>query len=89
MPRGMVPRQPARTGRQDKVRVGRTLLSAQLPPQLSRKTLSASPTYSQARLNSSGSNEKPRQEVDGAKPQQVSAQRTSRRLPGFRAILPR
>lgn len=28
MPRGMVPRQPARTGRQDKVRVGRTLLSA-------------------------------------------------------------
>ncbi|MGA2345617.1 MAG: endonuclease III [Candidatus Sulfotelmatobacter sp.] len=28
MPRGVVPRQPARTGRQDKVRVGRTLLSA-------------------------------------------------------------
>ncbi len=28
MPRGMVPRQPARTGRQDKVRVARTLLSA-------------------------------------------------------------
>jgi len=28
MPRGVVPRQPARTGRQDKVGVGRTLLSA-------------------------------------------------------------
>ncbi len=28
MPRGVVPRQPARTGRQDKVRVARTLLSA-------------------------------------------------------------
>ena len=28
MPRGVVPRQPARTGRQDKVRVGRTLVSA-------------------------------------------------------------
>ncbi len=28
MPRGVVPRQPARTGRQDKVRAGRTLLSA-------------------------------------------------------------
>jgi endonuclease-3 len=28
MPRGLVPRQPARTGRQDKVRVARTLLSA-------------------------------------------------------------
>lgn len=29
MPRGIVPRQPARTGRQDKVSVGRTLMSAQ------------------------------------------------------------
>ena len=29
MPRGVVPRQPARTGRQDKVRVARTLMSAQ------------------------------------------------------------
>ena len=28
MPRGVVPRQPARTGRQDKVRVARTLMSA-------------------------------------------------------------
>src|SRR6202035_1202364 len=28
MPRGMVPRQPARSGRQDKVNVARTLLSA-------------------------------------------------------------
>ena len=28
MPRGVVPRQPARSGRQDKVRVGRTLLTA-------------------------------------------------------------
>ncbi|HME33700.1 MAG TPA: endonuclease III [Candidatus Sulfotelmatobacter sp.] len=28
MPRGVVPRQPARTGRQDKVRLGRTLLTA-------------------------------------------------------------
>jgi len=28
MPRGVVPRQPARTGRQDKVRAGRTLLTA-------------------------------------------------------------
>lgn len=31
MPRGVVPRQPARTGRQDKVRVARTLLSASTP----------------------------------------------------------
>jgi len=35
MPRGVVPRQPARSGRQDKVRVGRTLLSAKSVQKLS------------------------------------------------------
>lgn len=33
MPRGIAPRQPARTGRQDKVRVSRTHLSTNSPPQ--------------------------------------------------------
>jgi endonuclease III len=38
MPRGVVPRQPARTGRQDKVRVARTLLSAKT---IHKKSLNA------------------------------------------------
>lgn len=38
MPRGVVPRQPARTGRQDKVHVGRTLPSASSGQALSAKS---------------------------------------------------
>ena len=37
MPRGIVPRQPARTGRQDRTGVARTLLSAKPVPRQSRK----------------------------------------------------
>ena len=39
MPRGVVPRQPARTGRQDKVRVARTLPSASSGQALSAKSV--------------------------------------------------
>jgi endonuclease III len=41
MPRGVVPRQPARTGRQDKVRVARTLLSAKSGQKQSVRTKNA------------------------------------------------
>jgi len=41
MPRGLVPRQPARTGRQDKVRVARTLMSAKSDHQQSASSRDA------------------------------------------------
>lgn len=58
MPRGVVPRQPARTGRQDKVRVARTLMSAkstQTQPVKGRvaraKTAAAGSTTKTAKLS--------------------------------------
>ncbi len=41
MPRGVIPRRPARTGRQDKVRVARTLLSAKSGQEQSVRTKNA------------------------------------------------
>ena len=49
MPRGQTPRQPARTGRQDKVSVARTLLSAKAAPK-------------KPRASAEGSRQKPAQE---------------------------
>ena len=47
MPRGVVPRQPARTGRQDKVRVARTLMSAN-PGQKPSSRAKAAPVQAKA-----------------------------------------
>jgi len=47
MPRGVVPRQPARTGRQDKVRVARTLMSAK-PDQKQSGRAKAAPVRAKA-----------------------------------------
>ena len=41
MPRGVIPRQPARTGRQDKVSVARTLMSAKPSPKQSSRAKAA------------------------------------------------
>src|SRR5215472_14137282 len=41
MPRGVIPRQPARTGRQDKVSVARTLMSAKLSQKQSTRAKTA------------------------------------------------
>jgi endonuclease-3 len=71
MPRGVVPRQPARTGRQDKVSVARTLLSAKSDHKQKDRATSAPPKR-KARISDGKTASKPAKGYNPIAPERVA-----------------
>ena len=83
MRRGVVPRQPARTGRQDKVSVARTLMSAKPSPKQSNRA-KAAPVKEKAVAPSKSA--KPAKSMKGYNP--VAAERVAEILKRLNDLYP-